>query len=53
MADTGNQDVISDEEIPIEIQVDFLRKSIFDRDLATYKVLKIFFVFLRALRGKF
>ena len=40
MADTGNQDVIIDKEIPIEMQVDFLRKSIFDRDLATYKVLK-------------
>ncbi len=40
MADTENQGVIIDKEIPIEMQVDFLRKSIFDRDLATYKVLK-------------
>ena len=40
MANTEEQGVIIDKNIPIEMQIDFLRKSIFDRDLATYKVLK-------------
>ena len=40
MANSGKKDVIIDKEIPIEMQVDFLRKGIFDRDLVTYKVLK-------------
>ena len=40
MANSEKQDVIVDKEIPIEMQVDFLRKQIFDRDLVTYKVLK-------------
>jgi hypothetical protein len=40
MANSVKQGVIIDKEIPIEMQVDFLRKGIFDRDLVTYKVLK-------------
>ena len=40
MANPGQQSAIINKEIPIEMQVDFLRKGVFDRDLVTYKVLK-------------
>ena len=40
MAITEKMDIIIDKGTPIEMQIDFLRKAIFDRDLFMYKVLK-------------
>ena len=40
MSVPGENEVIIDKDIPIEMQINFLRNGLFDRDLVTYKVLK-------------
>jgi len=40
MVVSEKNDVIIDKEIPIERQIEFLRKGIMDRDLLTYRILK-------------
>ena len=36
---SGERDFVIDKEIPIERQIDFLRKAVFRRDAAAYKIL--------------